>query len=137
MNNFDLGYVKTAAVTPEIKVADCKYNCEKIKKYIDEVSANGAKVVVFPELCITGYTCGDLFFQQTLLDGAMDAVYELAAYTKDKDVFVIVGAPYAYGCAGECEIECKHAAARESLTARLCLMTTLPARVITRTKKEA
>ena len=48
-----------------------------------------------------------------------------------------VGAPYAYGCAGECEIECKHAAARESLTARLCLMTTLPARVITRTKKEA
>jgi len=97
MNNFDLGYVKTAAVTPEIKVADCKYNCEKIKKYIDEVSANGAKVVVFPELCITGYTCGDLFFQQTLLDGAMDAVYELAAYTKDKDVFVIVGAPYAYG----------------------------------------
>lgn len=55
------GFVKVAAATPDIRVADISYNTEQICKLIDETVANGAKIVVFPELCVTGYTCGDCF----------------------------------------------------------------------------
>ena len=61
------GFVKVAAVTPDIRVADVAYNTEQICKGIEESLEKGAKVVVFPELCITGYTCGDLFTQDVLL----------------------------------------------------------------------
>ena len=61
------GFIKTAAVTPDIRVADVEYNTESICRKIDETTAAGAKIVVFPELCITGYTCGDLFTQEVLL----------------------------------------------------------------------
>ena len=57
------GFVKAAAVTPKIKVADTKYNAELILDMMKESTQQGAKIVVFPELCLTGYTCGDLFFQ--------------------------------------------------------------------------
>ena len=57
------GFVKAAAATPDIRVADVAYNTENICKMIDETVANGAKVIVFPELCVTGYTCSDLFMQ--------------------------------------------------------------------------
>ena len=56
------GFVKVAAVTPEIKVADCRYNMESIKKELCRCKEEAVKIAVFPELCITGYTCGDLFF---------------------------------------------------------------------------
>ena len=65
MNN---GFVKVAAATPKIKVGDCGYNGAQICKIIDEVYDNGAQLVVFPELCITGYTCSDLFWQKSMLD---------------------------------------------------------------------
>ena len=61
------GFVKAAAATPDIRVADVVYNVEQIKRQMDEADENGAKVVVFPELCVTGYTCGDLFSQDILL----------------------------------------------------------------------
>ena len=61
------GFVKAAAATPDIRVADVAYNTENICKMIDETVANGAKVIVFPELCVTGYTCSDLFMQDILL----------------------------------------------------------------------
>ena len=61
------GFVKVAAVTPNVKVADVEYNKQEICRLIDEAVANEAKVVVFPELCLTGYTCGDLFSQDVLL----------------------------------------------------------------------
>ena len=61
------GFVKAAAVTPDIRVADVSYNTEQICRKIDETTEKGAKIVVFPELCITGYTCGDLFTQELLL----------------------------------------------------------------------
>ena len=64
------GYVKVAAVTPTIKVADTTYNGQVIRAHMDETVANGAKVVVFPETCITGYTCGDLFLHEKLLQEA-------------------------------------------------------------------
>ena len=57
------GFIKVAAVTPDIRVADVEYNVEQICNKMDETAANGAKVIVFPELCLTGYTCQDLFLQ--------------------------------------------------------------------------
>ena len=68
------GFVKVAAVTPKIKVADTTYNGELIRKHMDEACEKGAKVVVFPELCITGYTCQDLFYQEALLQAAKEAL---------------------------------------------------------------
>lgn len=67
------GFVKAAALTPGIRVADTGYNAGQIKKNMDEAAEQGAKIIVFPELCITGYTCGDLFLQETLLEGAKEA----------------------------------------------------------------
>ena len=87
------GFVKVAAATPDIRVADVKYNTEKICQAIEEASDNCAKILVFPELCVTGYTCGDLFTQDVLLKAAKDALVKIAAYTADKDILVFVGAP--------------------------------------------
>ncbi|WP_461809967.1 NAD(+) synthase [Faecalimonas sp.] len=89
------GFVKVAAATPDIKVADVSYNTKQICKLIDETVANGAKIVVFPELCVTGYTCGDLFFQDILLEKAKEALNEIAIYTKNKDALIFVGVPLA------------------------------------------
>lgn len=89
------GFVKVAAATPDIKVADVSYNTKQICKLIDETVANGAKIVVFPELCVTGYTCGDLFFQDILLEKAKEALNEIAIYTKSKDALIFVGVPLA------------------------------------------
>ena len=87
------GFIKTAAVTPKIKVADTKYNAEQICKKMDEAIEAGAKVIVFPELCITGYTCGDLFLQELLLEQAKEELLNIAAHTRDKDALVFVGLP--------------------------------------------
>ena len=66
------GFIKVAALTPKVKVADTTYNREQICMLIDEAQEKGAKILVFPELCITGYTCGDLFYQELLLREAGD-----------------------------------------------------------------
>lgn len=87
------GFVKVAAVTPDIRVADVQYNTEQICRMIDETVAEGAKIVVFPELCITGYTCSDLFTQEVLLDHAREALREITAYTAEKDALIFVGVP--------------------------------------------
>ncbi len=88
------GFVKVAAVTPNVRVADVEYNAQEICKKIDETVANGAKIVVFPELCVTGYTCGDLFAQSALLKASEDALRKIVAHTEGKDVLVFVGLPY-------------------------------------------
>ena len=90
------GYIKVAAVTPKVKVADTKYNTDHICEKIRECSRNGAKVIVFPELCITGYSCGDLFLQDLLLEQAVDGLQEIAQCTKEADAIVFVGLPLAY-----------------------------------------
>ena len=87
------GFVKVAAATPDIRVADVAYNVEQIKKQMDEADEQGAKVVVFPELCLTGYTCGDLFSQAILLKAVKEGLKELTEYTKEKDGLYFVGAP--------------------------------------------
>lgn len=89
------GLIRVAAATPVIRVADCEYNTGKIIELIDRAEQQGNKLVVFPELCITGYTCSDLFLQDTLLEGAITAVKQIEVSTKDKDLVVVVGFPYA------------------------------------------
>ena len=86
-------FLKVAAATPVVKVADCKYNADQIITQIDECEQKEAKLVVFPELCITAYTCGDLFLHKPLLDGAMRELSRITAHTKGKDVVVVVGLP--------------------------------------------
>lgn len=87
------GFVKVAAATPDIRVADVAYNQEKICACIREAAKGHAKLLVFPELCITGYTCGDLFQQEVLLRDARQALSETAAFTRDMDMLVFVGMP--------------------------------------------
>ena len=87
------GFVKVAAVTPKIKVADTRHNAEEICGKLEEAYAHGAKVIVFPELCITGYTCGDLFLQSLLLEEAQKALLQITAATEGKDALVLVGLP--------------------------------------------
>lgn len=79
------GFVKAAAVTPKIKVADTKYNAELILDMMKESTRQGAKIVVFPELCLTGYTCQDLFLQERLLQGAKDALMKLVKESASLD----------------------------------------------------
>ncbi|MCI7179365.1 MAG: NAD(+) synthase [Schaedlerella sp.] len=87
------GFVKVAAVTPDIRVADVAYNTEKICEAIDKAAFERAKIVVFPELCITGYTCSDLFLQDILLRESRKALMKIAAYTADKEMLVFIGVP--------------------------------------------
>lgn len=87
------GFVKVAAVTPDVRVADVDYNTEKICAAIDEAAQERAKIVAFPELCITGYTCGDLYLQDVLLGSAKQALNRIAKYTRDKDMLIFVGLP--------------------------------------------
>ena len=89
------GFVKVAAATPNVRVADVDYNKQEICKAIDEAVSNGAKIVVLPELCVTGYTCGDLFTQDVLLKKAEEALQEIVAHTDGHDALMIVGLPYA------------------------------------------
>ena len=88
------GFVKVAAVTPKIKVADTKYNAELILDMMKESTRQGAKIVVFPELCLTGYTCQDLFLQECLLQGAKDALMKLVKESASLDAIFFVGLPF-------------------------------------------
>lgn len=90
------GFIKTAAGTPEIRVADCEYNCAQITSMIEKAHAQGVKILVLPELCLTGYTCQDLFFQQKLLDGALAALKSAAQSTAGKDMLTAVGCPLRF-----------------------------------------
>ena len=87
------GFLKVAAVTPDLRVADCDFNGDKIIEKAKEVAAQGAKLIVFPELCITGYTCNDLFLQDALLNGAKKTLLRIARETADLDAVILVGLP--------------------------------------------
>lgn len=89
------GFIRVAAVTPVIRVADCEYNTEKIMELIDKAEKQDIKLAVFPELCVTGYTCGDLFLQDTLLNGAVNSIKKIAEFTKNKELVAVVGFPYS------------------------------------------
>lgn len=87
------GFIKVAAATPGIRVADVAYNTAQIKSMMGKAVEEGAKVVVFPELCLTGYTCGDLFTQEILLEQAKQGLKEIGEATRDMDALVFVGLP--------------------------------------------
>ena len=88
------GFVKVAAVTPKIKVADTAYNGDLIRKIMKQTAREGAKVVVFPELCITGYSCGDLFLQEKLISSAKEELIKIAKASEKLDGIFFVGLPY-------------------------------------------
>lgn len=87
------GFIKVAAITPEIKVADVDYNCEKICSYMKKAEEEGIKVSVFPELCITGYSCQDLFWQDRLLEASIEGLLKITDYSKTLEGLFLVGLP--------------------------------------------
>jgi len=87
------GFVKVAAITPKIKVANPIYNAEKIIELFEEADENGAKIIVFPELCLTGYTCNDLFLQEIMLNQAKKQLMRIVESTDGSDALVFVGLP--------------------------------------------
>ncbi len=87
------GFVKVAAATPKIQVAGCRYNADRIIEIIDKAEKDQVKVLVLPELCLTGYTCGELFLQDTLLNSALEQLGRIVEFTLGKDVFVTLGVP--------------------------------------------
>ena len=87
------GFIKAAAGTPKIRVADCRYNAEQIFTLMREADKQGVRVLCLPELCVTGYTCGDLFLQPTLLRGAEEALATILAATKNLDMVTALGLP--------------------------------------------
>ncbi len=88
-----VGMVKIACISPELKVASCAYNVEQIVKSVREAAQKGVEIAVLPELCITGYSCGDLFFQNALRTAAVNGLKRLCEELSDVNVLVAVGLP--------------------------------------------
>lgn len=91
----DNGFIRVGAAVPKIKVADCKSNCEEIIHFIDEADENHVQLLVFPELCITAYSCGDLFYQDILLEEAVNGLQRILDHTRDKNILILLGMPLA------------------------------------------
>lgn len=87
------GFVRVGAVVPKLKVADTEFNCNEIIKQIEVASNNKIQIIVFPELCVTGYTCQDLFEQDALLEEAEKALNRILDYTNNLDIICIIGMP--------------------------------------------
>ena len=86
-------YVRVAAAVPKLKVANCIYNQQEICAQIEEAQQKKIHILAFPELCLTGYTCGDLFFQSPLLSAAEDSVAQILSFTKTVDMLIALSAP--------------------------------------------
>ena len=98
------GFLKVAALSPALRVADCAYNTQQILAALRKAAARGVKLAVFPEFCLTGYTCGDLFLQRTLQQGALEGLQTLLDASRELDVVALVGLPLLvrgklYNCA--------------------------------------
>ena len=91
------GFICVAAGTPKIRVADCRYNAEQIFTMMREADKQGVKILALPELCLTGYTCGDLFLQDTLLDGAAEGLRTILEATRNLEILTAVGMPVRAG----------------------------------------
>lgn len=91
------GFYRIAAVCPAVKVADVSFNTEEIIRCGKQAEQEGAAVALFPELCVTGYTCGDLFFQSLLLENAAKSVLEIAHAFENSDMILVVGLPFRSG----------------------------------------
>ena len=91
------GFIKVAAAVPAIKVADVDYNVQQVESLIAQAEGHGVEVIVFPELCLTGYSCQDLFREQLLIDKAEEGLLVLLDFTRKLDVVCIVGMPVLVG----------------------------------------
>jgi NAD+ synthase (glutamine-hydrolysing) len=91
------GFLKVAAAIPEVKVADCEFNYERIKRMIISADSAGVEIICFPELALTSYSCGDLFFQELLLENAKTSLLRLVEDTADLGIVSIVGLPLMQG----------------------------------------
>ena len=91
------GFIKVAAAVPAVKVADTDYNVQQIESLIAQAEGMGVEIIVFPELCLTGYSCQDLFKEQLLVDKAEEALLVLLDFTRKLDVISIVGLPVQVG----------------------------------------
>lgn len=89
------GFVKLAAATPEIRVAEPEYNTAAALRAMEQAAAVGAKLLVLPELCLTGYTCEDLFLSRSLLDSAWEGLLRLKQASRGMDLLVFAGLPVA------------------------------------------
>ncbi|MDE6593453.1 MAG: NAD(+) synthase [Oscillospiraceae bacterium] len=101
------GFIRTAAATIPVRVADCKYNADRIIEAVKEANGKGCSLLVFPELCITGYTCGDLFLSRRLQEGAVNALFRILKETADTETVFVAGLPVVcrgklYNCAAVC-----------------------------------
>lgn len=90
-------FLKVCTITPKLRLADCSYNTQEIIKSLNEAAENGSTLAVFPELCITGYSCADLFFQSTLIQSAEDGVKDILKATSSLDIIAIIGVPISQG----------------------------------------
>lgn len=87
------GFIRVSAATPNIKIANCSYNVMQIKNCIKDAVSSDVSLIVFPELCLTGYTCADLFFQQQLLNDALNSLIDIKHFSKNQNIAIIVGLP--------------------------------------------
>lgn len=100
----NFGFVRVAAAVPMMRVADCSYNVEQVKQQITEAIEEGVEIICFPELTLTGYTCGDLFFTQRLQQNTLQGLEDVCNFTREKPIIVLIGAPLKvdnnlYNCA--------------------------------------
>lgn len=89
----NFGFVRVAAAVPMMRVADCSYNVEQVKQQITEAIEEGVEIICFPELTLTGYTCGDLFFTQRLQQSTLRGLEDVCNFTREKPIIVLIGAP--------------------------------------------
>lgn len=98
MNINDYGFIRVAAAAPKVKVADCDYNTEEIKRVIEQAQQQSVQILGFPELCVTAYSCGDLFFQKSLQQKAIESICELVRFLEERpSIIIIVGLPLRIG----------------------------------------
>ena len=96
-HSMEYGFVRVAAAIPSVRVADVKYNLEQIKLQIVEAEGKGVQAVVFPELCITGYSCQDLFTQRLIIEESERAIEDLLDFSRNKNIAIVVGIPVDTG----------------------------------------
>ena len=87
------GFIKIACATPDLKVADCEYNADRIIELVKEAEIKGVKLICFSELSITGYTCGDLFLQEAMLNSAKSELCRIIEETENTDIVAVIGVP--------------------------------------------
>ena len=90
------GFIKVAAASVPLRVADCGYNAQQCAAAVSQAKRLGVRILALPELCLTGYTCHDLFGQEALRQGALAGLAQLAETTAGAGVLVFVGLPFAW-----------------------------------------